>query len=62
MGLIIEQLRCEQPDLVYFDDSYEGEYPDTPPFTISELEQIYPKASAKSKVDDDLKKRHKLLH
>ncbi len=57
MGLIIEQLRCEQPDLVYFDDSYEGEYPDTPPFTISELEQIYPKASAKSKVDDDFKEK-----
>lgn len=57
MGLIIEQLRCEKPDLVYFDESYEGEYPDTPPFTISELEEIYPKASAKSKVDADFKER-----
>lgn len=57
MGLIIEQLRCEKPDLVYFDESYEGEYPDTPPFTISELEEIYPKASAKSKVDAAFKER-----
>ena len=57
MGLIIEQLRCEQPDLVYFDENYQGEYPDTPPFTISELEEIYPKASAKSKVDADFKEK-----
>ncbi|MDE6699262.1 MAG: arginine--tRNA ligase [Lachnospiraceae bacterium] len=57
MGLIIEQLRCEQPDLVYFDESFMGEYPDTPPFTLSELEQIYPKASARSKEDDDFKEK-----
>ena len=57
MGLIIEQLRCEQPDLVYFDESFMGEYPDTPPFTLSELEQIYPKASARSKEDEDFKEK-----
>lgn len=57
MGLIIEQLRCEQPDLVYFDDGFTGEYPDTPPFTISELEQIYPRASARSKEDDEFKEK-----
>ena len=53
MGLIIAELRLRQPELPYFDDSFTGEYPSEAPFTISELEEIYPTASAKSKVDED---------
>ena len=52
MGLIITELKHRQPELVYFDEKYEGEYPEEAPFTISELEEIYPAASAKSKEDD----------
>jgi len=55
MGLIITELKLRQPDLVYFDESFEGEYPETAPFTISELEEIYPSASAKSKEDASYK-------
>ena len=55
MGLIITELQKRQPDLIYFDDSYEGEYPAEAPFTISELEEIYPTASAKSKEDEAYK-------
>lgn len=51
MGLIIAELEVRQPDLVYFDENYEGPYPEEAPFTISELEDIYPAASAKSKMD-----------
>ena len=51
IGLIITELQERHPDLVYFDDSYVGEYPTEPPFTISELEEIYPTASGKSKED-----------
>ena len=51
MGLIITELRERKPDLVYFDESYTGEYPAEAPFTISELEEIYPTASGKSKED-----------
>ena len=51
MGLIITEVRKRQPELVYFDDAYEGEYPTEAPFTISELEEIYPTASGKSKED-----------
>ncbi len=57
MGLIIEELRERQPQLCYFDESYTGEYPTEAPFTISELEEIYPAASAKSKVDEAFKER-----
>lgn len=55
MGLIITELKQRQPDLVYFDDNYTGEYPAEAPFTISELEEIYPTASAKSKEDEAYK-------
>ncbi len=57
MGLIIEELRDRKPELVYFDETYTGEYPKEPPFTISELEEIYPAASAKSKQDEAFKER-----
>lgn len=51
MGLIIYELQRREPELVYFDESYTGEYPKEAPFTISQLEEIYPTASAKSKED-----------
>lgn len=57
MGLIIEELKDRNPGLPYFDENFEGEYPTEPPFTISELEEIYPSASAKSKVDEAFKER-----
>ena len=55
MGLIITELRERKPELVYFDEAYEGAYPAEAPFTISELEEIYPTASGKSKQDEAYK-------
>ena len=52
MGLIIAELCARKPDLPYFDESFEGDYPAEAPFTISDLEEIYPAASAKSKTDE----------
>ena len=52
MGLIITELKERKPELPYFDESFEGEYPKEAPFTISELEEIYPTASGKAKEDD----------
>ena len=53
MGLVITEVSKRQPDLCYFDPSYEGEYPEEAPFTVSELEEIYPTASKKSKDDPE---------
>lgn len=53
MGLIIAELKRRQPDLPYFDPDFTGEYPSQAPFTISELEEIYPAASARKKEDAD---------
>ena len=52
MGLIITELKERRPELPYFDESFTGEYPAESPFTLSELEEIYPTASAKSKEKD----------
>lgn len=57
MGLIITELKERRPNLPYFDESFEGEYPKEAPFTISELEEIYPAASLKSKEDAEYKER-----
>ena len=57
MGLIIAELRERRPDLPYFDDDFAGDYPAEAPFTISELEEIYPTASARSKVDEAFAKK-----
>ena len=55
MGLVINELKQRKPELVYFDENYTGEYPTEPPFTIAELEEIYPYASKRSKEDEAYK-------
>lgn len=57
MGLIITELKERQPELAYFDDEFDGEYPKEAPFTIGELEEIYPTASAKAKEDEEYRER-----
>ncbi len=52
MGLIITELKKRQPDLPYFQEDFQGEYPAEAPFTIGDLEEIYPAASKKSKEDE----------
>lgn len=51
IGLIITELGKRKPELVYFDESYEGEYPEEAPFTMADLEEIYPYATGRSKED-----------
>lgn len=53
MGLVITELKKRMPELPYFDEAYAGDYPEEAPFTVSELEEIYPFASARSKQDPD---------
>ena len=55
MGLVITELEVRKPDLCYFDPNYEGSYPKEAPFTVEELGEIYPAASAKSKEDEAFK-------
>jgi len=55
MGLVMMELKKRQPELPYFDEEFEGEYPAESPFTIEELGEIYPTASAYAKEHEDFK-------
>ena len=58
MGLIIAELNERQPDLPYFDPDFTGAYPTESPFTLTELEELYPTASAKKKDPAFAEKAH----
>ena len=58
IGLIIAELQVRQPDLPYFDPDFTGEYPAEAPFTLSELEEIYPTASGKKSDPEFSHKAH----
>ena len=57
MGLVITEMKERYPDLVYFDENFDGEYPEEAPVTVTELEEIYPTASRKSKEDPVYKEK-----
>lgn len=57
MGLVITEMKERYPELVYFDESFDGEYPEEAPVTVTELEEIYPTASKKSKEDPAYKEK-----
>ena len=61
MGLVIAELKKRKPELVYFDESFMGEYPKEAPFTITELEEIYPAASEFSKSNPEFKEEAKTI-
>ena len=58
MGLIIAELSERQPELPYFDPNFTGEYPKEAPFTVTDLEEIYPTASAKKSDPEFSHKAH----
>ncbi len=60
MGHLVTELYDEQPDLIYFDESFAGPYPEEPPVTIDDLARLYPAASAKAKADDARNERSQL--
>lgn len=53
MGLVILEIKHRMPELPYFDEFFEGEYPSESPVTAEDLAEIYPYASAKSKEDEE---------
>ncbi|MCR5094451.1 MAG: arginine--tRNA ligase [Lachnospiraceae bacterium] len=53
MGLVITELKLRRPELPYFDENYTGAYPKEAPFTLQELAEMYPTASAKTKTDEN---------
>lgn len=52
IGMVITEVQRRQPNLPYFDADFTGEYPKEAPFSIDELEDIYPAASKLAKSDE----------
>jgi arginyl-tRNA synthetase len=57
MGQVIAELADRHPDWPYFDPAYSGAYPTESPVSIDDLEEIYPTASQRMKVDTDFAQR-----
>jgi len=53
MGHLISELAEEQPDLPYFDEAFNGDYPSESPVNMDDLSRLYPQASNKAKADKD---------
>ncbi|AQR97168.1 arginine--tRNA ligase [Clostridium saccharoperbutylacetonicum] len=53
IGMVITEVQRRHPELPYFDENFTGEYPEAAPFTIDELEDIYPAASKLAKSDEE---------
>ena len=53
MGMLIDEVKLMQPELVYFDSNFDGYYPEISPVTVKELAEIYPKASIRCKSDKE---------
>ncbi len=54
IGMVLVEMKRRMPDLVYFDENFSGPYPDQSPITMTDLEEIYPAASAACKADEAL--------
>lgn len=59
MGLVIEELKFRHPDWDYFNEDFNGEYPKEALFTVTDLEEIYPCASSKTKVSENATEEEK---
>ena len=53
LGLVILEIKKRHPELCYFDDNFNGEYPSDFVITNDDLMEIYPTASNKAKEDED---------
>lgn len=54
LGLVVLEIKKRYPELPYFDEAYMGDFSEVePPITNSDLEEIYPYASNKSKEDEN---------
>lgn len=60
MGMVITELKRRQPELVYFQEDYTGPFPKDPPFTIEDLDEIYPAASKRAKEDEAAKEEARI--
>lgn len=53
IGLVMLEIKKRNPELPYFDDNFNGEYPKESPVTNDDLMTLYPFASNRAKEDEE---------
>ena len=53
MGMLIVELQRRRPDLPYFDPDFTGPYPEEPPVTLDDLQEMYPEVAARCADDPE---------
>ena len=61
IGLVMLEIKKRNPNLPYFDDNYEGEYPSESPVTNDDLMELYPLASTKAKEDEEYMEEARIM-
>ncbi|MGI9649066.1 MAG: arginine--tRNA ligase [Acidimicrobiia bacterium] len=51
MGQLIIEAERRNPDLPYFDPEFSGPYPSEAPFSLDDLQEMYPEVAARTKAD-----------
>ncbi len=52
IGMVISEFALRHPEWLYFDPLFTGPYPAESPFTLADLEQVYPSAAQACKDDE----------
>lgn len=52
IGLVMLEIKKRNPNLPYFDETFQGDYPEESPVTNDDLMELYPYASNKAKEDE----------
>lgn len=61
MGIIINEVMREQPDLPYFHDGFDGPFPSEPPFSLADLARLYPQGAARTKDDEPERQKVRII-
>lgn len=61
IAMVIYETKIRQPNLIYFNDNYQGPYPKESPLTEKDLEEYYPIASEKAKNNADILEEVRLI-
>ncbi|MDE5889175.1 MAG: arginine--tRNA ligase, partial [Bacilli bacterium] len=61
IGLVMLEIKKRNPELPYFDESFEGTYPGDSPVTNDDLMELYPYASNKAKEDEEYMEEARIM-
>ncbi|HSL26988.1 MAG TPA: arginine--tRNA ligase [Acidimicrobiia bacterium] len=61
MGLVMAEIERRRPELAYFVPEFTGPFPEEPPVTLEDLQEIYPVAAARAETDPAWAERARLM-